>query len=58
MFMALPKAHAKLMADLCRDYIALCNELGREPQMDILDPVQEAFYRLSPDDGEAQKSDR
>ena len=56
-FLALPAAHARLMAALCRDYLGLCEELGREPRVDILGPVVDAFSRLRAVGSEAQERD-
>jgi tetratricopeptide (TPR) repeat protein len=57
MFLALPAAHARLMATLCRAYIALCEELGVEPQADLLAPVLEVFGRLRADGQAPPNSD-
>ncbi len=46
-FLALPPATAKWMAMHCRRYVSLCEELGKDPDAELLGPIIEAIQEMN-----------
>ncbi|MBF0334157.1 MAG: tetratricopeptide repeat protein, partial [Alphaproteobacteria bacterium] len=47
-FERLPAAHRPLMGGLVRDYLRVCEALGREPEMDLVAPILPLFESPTP----------
>jgi len=45
-FLRVPAAHSQWMLAMCRNYLKRCEELGVEPDAELLGPIVEAFKTL------------
>ncbi|MBL4613414.1 MAG: hypothetical protein JKY27_00860, partial [Magnetovibrio sp.] len=53
LFLDLHSAFAQLTANIARDYMGLCKELEREPDMELLRPIIAVLQELKEAGGEA-----
>jgi tetratricopeptide (TPR) repeat protein len=52
-FLSLPQAYAQWMATMVHNYRKHCQDLGHEPEVELLGPIAATFQRLQEEQGDA-----